>query len=162
MIIKKIKSLLHNNKPKNCFDKKISVIENSVMMWYATCMATIDKDLLRELRPYLGSLFYFLGSIDSMCQSANINNRDFVVLAIDLLNKLGFGGKLLVPSVRSFCNEPSANKFALDANIAGGKDISQFFANRNPPVSFHIKELLEEWNKNPSLTEEEINLFFLK
>lgn len=163
-IIEKIKFLLHIKKSKDCTDKKISVIEETIVLWYHACILTIDKntDLLQKQRPHLGTILYFLGSIDNMCQWHNINADNFIILAHDLLNKFGFKNELLIPVMKNFCSNPTVHKFALEANIAGGKDISNFIVNKNPLASFHFKELLEEWNKNPSLTEEEINLFFLK
>lgn len=139
-----------------------SVVKKQFSIWHDACMVFIqdeDKALLDEPRPKLGACLFFIGSIDYLCQTYGIEDTAFAKLSRSLLINLNYPSWLISSIVIKFYVKDKKLKFALDANLEGGKRIAEFLTGKNKMSPYVFSSLVREWAKKPDLTADEVLLF---
>jgi len=134
-------------------------IEKQILIWHQACLMGVDMDLLKKPRPMLGAILFFIGSIDNLCQANNIDDKNFAKLAIELLDKMGFQKDFTVPILKNFYTQQKESKFALKANIEGGKKLNEFLSGTNEFAPLAFEALVREWAENPNIGQDELFLF---
>lgn len=146
-----------------CFFRKSpkKVVKKQFLIWYEGCMMFLvnEQHLLDEPRPKLGACLFLLGSIDYLCQNYHIDDVDFAKIADSLLQKVGFPSWLIATVTANFYLKDNKPKFALEANLEGGKRIGEFLRGENKLAPYVFSSLVREWAENPDLTAEETPLF---
>ena len=140
-------------------NKKIEAVSNQILLWHKACMLGVDKNLIKKPRPMVGAILFFLGSIDNVCQSGNINDKDFAELAVALLYIMGFPKDFAIPIFKNFYTQQIKSEFALKANIEGGKKIAGFLSGKNEFAPLAFEAFVREWAENPDLGPDEVSLF---
>jgi len=136
------------------------VVEQQFKLWYKACMLFIeDKKILDNPRPKVGSCLFFIGSLDYLCQNNQIDDLKFAKLCKSLLPKSIYQPWLVSSLIISFYVKNIKTKFALEANLEGGKQIYAFLNKKNTMSPYVFSTLVEEWADNPDLGPEEISLF---
>ena len=149
-----------NSSPANTESSKINIaIEKQILIWHQVCLIGVDLDLLKQPRPMVGAILFFIGSIDNLCQTNNIDDKSFAKLAIELLGKIGFRKDVTEPILRNFYTQQTKSKFALKANIAGGKKLNEFLSGKNELAPLAFEAFVREWAENPKLDQEDLFLF---
>ena len=136
-------------------NNKIEAISKQILIWYKVCMIGVDMDLLKEPRPTVGAILFFIGSIDNLCQSGNVDDKDFAKLAIELLGIMGFQKDFTIPILKNFYTQQVKSEFALKANLEGGKKISEFLSGKNEFASLAFEAFVREWAEKPDLIAKE-------
>ena len=144
--------------------KQTDLIYEIMNAWHAGCVASVDsKELLKEPRVIAGTILFFIGSIDNLCQSANLDDKKFGELALGILENIGYPGEIPGLIFLNFYNPTKKQSaFALSANTEGGRCVGQFIANRNPMICSIFSTLVSEWAKNPEMTGEDLYLFSME
>jgi|GEM_PF-2638428 hypothetical protein len=143
-------------------EKKLEAIGEQILLWHKACIISMtgaEKDLLKEPRPQVGAVLYFLGSIDNLCQANKIDDQTFGEFAIKLLDIMGFQKKFTIPIVANFYTQRTDNKFALKANIEGGKKLTDFLSGENLMAPLAFGAFVREWADHPDLGPEDVSLF---
>ena len=139
-----------------------SVVKKQFSIWHDACMMFLqdeDKSLLDEPRPKLGACLFFIGSIDYLCQNYGIEDIAFAKLSRSLLEKLNYPSWLISSILINFYAKDKKPKFALDANLEGGKRIAEFLTGKNKMSPYVFSSLVREWAEKPDLTPDEMPLF---
>lgn len=144
--------------------KSEGLIYEIIGAWHAGCIASVDdKELLREPRVIAGTILFFIGSIDNLCQSADFDDKKFGEVALSVLEKIGYLGEFPALIFLNFYNpKKEQSEFALKANTGGGKGVREFITDRNPMACFIFSVLVSEWAENPEMTPEDLYLFGLE
>lgn len=132
-------------------DKKIEGIRKEILLWHKACMFGIDKHLLEEPKPMVGSILFFLGSIDSLCKVNAIGEETFYEVGIELLDIMGFSKDFTIPILLNYYVERPENEFAINANTEGGKRITDFISGEDKSAPLIFGSLVKEWTKKPNL-----------
>lgn len=146
----------------NFFQKSpTNAVNKQFLVWHDACMMFLqdeDEHLLDEPRPKLGACLFFIGSIDYLCQNQGIEDVEFTKLVHSILEKL-YPSWLISSVMINFYAKNKKPKFALDANLEGGKHIAEFLTGKNKMAPYVFSSLVREWAENPNLTPNEIPLF---
>ena len=136
-------------------------MKKQFLIWYEACMMFLvnEQHLLDGPRPKLAACLFFLGSIDYLCQNYHINDVDFAKISDPLLQKVGFPSWLIATVTVNFYLKDDKPKFALEANLEGGKRIGEFLRGENKWDPYVFSSLVREWAENPDLTSEEMAPF---
>lgn len=141
-------------------NEKLEKIGKQIILWHKACMSGLDNPhLLKEPRPMIGAILFFLGSIDNLCQANDIDDQKFAKLGLELLDIMGFPKEVTATIFKNFYTQKIENKFALYANIEGGKTITEFLSGENKIAPLAFGAFVEEWGENPDLEPREISLF---
>ena len=140
-------------------NKKIEAVSKRILLWHKACMLEVDKNLLKAPRPMVGAVLFFIGSIDNVCQSGNIDDKAFAKLAVELLDIMGFPKDFAIPIFKNFYTQQIKSEFAIKANIEGGKKIAGFLSGKNEFAPLAFEAFVHEWAENPDLGPDEISLF---
>ena len=65
--------------------KKLKTLYKIMNLWYNACMMDIKGEELFEPRPKVGAVCFFIGSIDSLCQSLQVEDRQFISISLNFL-----------------------------------------------------------------------------
>lgn len=144
--------------------KKKELIYEMISLWHAGCIASIDdKELLKEPRVIAGTVLFFIGSLDNLCQSADFDDKKFGEIALDVLENIGYPGEFPALIFLNFNNpKKKQSAFALKASIEGGRSVGRFIADRNLMACSIFSTLVAEWARNPEMTKEDLYLFNLE
>lgn len=145
-------------------EKILKTIRKQILIWHEACMICMTeegKDLLKEPRPQVGAILFFLGSIDNLCQANKIDDKTFGELAIELLGIMGFQKNITIPIVTNFYTKQTNNKFALKANLEGGQKLTDFLSGESVDAPLSFVAFVYEWAENPDLGPEDVSLFGL-
>lgn len=140
-------------------DKKLEAIGKQILLWNKACMVGVDESLLKEPRPQVGAILFFLGGIDNLCQANQIDDKTFAKLSMELLDIMGFKKEFTVPILKNFYLNRPDNEFALQANIEGGKKITDFLSGKNKMAPLAFGAFVREWTEEPNLKPEDVALF---
>lgn len=144
---------------KSAKDKKLEAIGKQMLIWHKACLMGVEEDVLKEPRPQVGAILFFIGGIDNLCQANQIDDKTFAELAIELLDIMGFKKEFTVPILKNFYLQRPNNKFALQANIEGGKALTTFLSGKNKMAPLVFGLSVQEWAENPDLDQEDVVLF---
>lgn len=141
--------------------KQVDLIYEIMDAWHSGCIADVDNmELLKEPRVIVGTILFFIGSMDNLCQSVNFDDKKFMMLAIDILEKLGYSNEVSGPVFMNFYNpRKKQSAFALKANTEGGRGIGVFLEKRDSEAWLIFSDLVDVWAKNPDMTGEDLYLF---
>ena len=139
-----------------------SIVKRQFTIWHDACVMFLpgkDIHLLDEPRPKLGACLFFIGSIDYLCQNHGVDDSDFAKITDSLLSKDVYPSWLVASVMVNFYAKDKKPKFALDANLEGGKRLGEFLRGENKMAPYVFSSLVREWAENPELTADELPLF---
>ncbi len=140
-------------------DKKLEAIRKQILLWHHACMLGVDENLLKEPRPQIGAILFFLGSVDSLCQAYAINDdKVFADLGIELLEIMGFKKEIIILISMNFYTRRPDNEFALQANVEGGRKITEFLFKENTIAPLAFGAFVSEWAQKPDLCPDDMPL----
>jgi hypothetical protein len=144
--------------------KKIKAIEEIILLWHSVCMQYIESEKLSEPRPLVGTCCFFIGSIDSICQSTKLNDKEFADISISLMKKMNFPKNVVLSILTNFYGKNEREVFAFNAMKVGMDSLSKWY-NSSFTSEDSAKVLamqISEWYKNPNMSVSEIALFGIK
>ena len=139
-------------------DKKLEAVSKQILLWHEACLVGVDEDLLKEPRPNVGAILFFLGGIDNLSQANQIDDKTFAKLGIELLETMGFKKDFTVPIFTNFYEKQQRNEFALHANTEGGKKLTEFLSGKNKMAPLAFGAFVREWAEKPDLSAEDVTL----
>jgi hypothetical protein len=139
-------------------NKKIEAIDKQILLWHRACSIGADMNLLKEPKPMVGAILFFIGSIDNLCQANNIDDKTFAELSIKLLDKMGFQKDVIVLILKNFYTQQKKSEFALKANLEGGRTLNEFLSGKNELAALAFGAFVREWAENPNLGPDELYL----
>ena len=141
--------------------KQAELLNTQIFLWLTSCLDWVNKSLLNEPRPKVGAILFFIWSIDNISKIYSLSDESFAKLAIDSLETMWFPKEVTIPVFQNFYTNPSRNKFALQANIEWGKNVADFYANKNPLSVFVFWNLVREWAMKPELWKDDLFLLWI-
>ena len=141
--------------------KQTDLIYEIMSAWHASCIASVNnKKSLKEPRVIVGTILFFIGSMDNLCKSADFDDSKFMTSTINILAALGYPKEVPGPIFMNFYNpENKQSTFALNANTEGGRGIGIFLNKKDPSACFTFSNLVKKWSEDPEMTGEDLYLF---
>ncbi len=140
-------------------NKKLEMLGEQAGQWYKACMSPVDESDLESLRARTGSILFFSGSINYLCELYGIDDKTFAYLSYELLESMGFSGKNVPLIVSNFYAHPITSAFALQANALGKGLIREFIEGKKPDAHLNYSKLIKQWNSEPDIKPDEVWLF---
>lgn len=140
--------------------RRTKTIKEIFLLWFESCFSFINMHKLYEPRPKIGAICFFIGSLDSLCQSLSIDDITFAKLNNSIFNKVGFYPQIVLSIVVNYFGKGQHIEFATQAMKIGGKEFSVWY-NSSFLETNSVKKLsilIDEWNSNPTLLPNEIRL----
>lgn len=146
--------------------RQLKALYKILNLWYNACISEVDSKDLFEPRPKLGYVCFFIGSIDSACQSLDFSDEKFLEIALKFFKDKTFYkyDEIASAVLLNYFGNNQRVKFATD-NMKLGMDAFQHWYN----TSFlsindaeKLSELIKEWNRKPNLEGDELFLFVKK
>lgn len=142
--------------------KQLKALNEILNLWYNACTIEINPEYLFEPRPKLGSVCFFIGSIDSFCQSLGFSDEKFLEIALNFFKDKNFYkfDEIASAVLLNYFGNNQRVKFATD-NMKIGMDASRDWYNSSflstTPLE-RFANLIREWNRKPNLEGEELFL----
>ncbi len=139
-------------------------IETIMKLWISECISNIDIKKINEPRPLVGICCFFIGSIDNLCQSNNIDDKIFVKYSMDIMMGFNFPSDVLMAILSNYYGENSRVVFATNTMILGGNSFIKWKQSNYSDIKTTkvLASLVDSWYKNPDLTVDELSLFIKK
>ena len=87
------------------------MLHETLSLWYSICMSNLKTRDLYEPRPKIGTICFFIGSIDSFCQHMNIEVSKFTKTLLDFFKEKKFFKFNEMPSEVVYTNCPCEVSF---------------------------------------------------
>lgn len=143
--------------------RQLKALYKILDLWYNACISEVNSKDLFEPRPKLGSVCFFIGSIDSVCQSLGFSDEKFLEIALNFFKEKTFYkfDEIASAVLLNYFGKNQRVKFASD-NMKIGMDAyrdwyNSAFLSTTPLDRF--SSLIREWNRKPSLEGDELFLF---
>ncbi|MDP2365063.1 MAG: hypothetical protein Q8M94_15000 [Ignavibacteria bacterium] len=142
--------------------RQLKALYKILNLWYNACILEINSKDLFEPRPKLGCVCFFIGSIDSVCQSLGFSDETFLEIALNFFKEKTFYkfDDIASSVLLNYFGNNQRVKFAKD-NMKIGMDAyrdwyNSSFLSKTPIERF--MNLIREWNRKPNLEGDELFL----
>lgn len=146
--------------------KKLKALYKIINLWYNACMIDIVSEDLFEPRPKVGVVCFFIGSIDSLCQSLQLVDRQFVSITLDFFrDKKLYKFDMMAPAIlNNYFGNNQRVKFATETMKIGMDSFRVWYNSSflSTEVLKRFSSLIKEWNRKPNLEGDELLLFIKK
>lgn len=142
--------------------KKLKALYKIINLWYNACMMDIVSEDLFEPRPKVGVVCFFIGSIDSLCQSLQLVDRQFASIILNFFrDKKLYKFDIIAPAILiNYFGNNQRVKFATDT-MKIGMDSFGVWYNSSFLSTEGLKKfssLIKDWNRKPNLEGDELFL----
>ena len=130
-----------------------------MMLWYNQSISFVDTNKLNEPRVMVGLHYFYIGSIDSMCQALKIEDVEFAKIVTRLKDKLSLSQIYVGQILKNFYLENKRDRFSLEASIEGGKNFNAWYNSSfmSEKAIKSLSNLIDQWYENPDLSVEELS-----
>jgi len=140
--------------------KKLKALSKFINLWYNACMMDIKEEKLFDPRPKVGAVCFFIGSIDSLCQSLQLDDRKFISISLNFFrDKHFYKFDQIAPAILdNYFLRNQRIKFATDAMKIGMDSFKDWY-NSSFLSTIQLETfsyLISEWNRKPNLEGEEL------
>ena len=123
--------------------KKIKQSKSVLELWINACLLMASADM-NDSRKRKLILLYFIGSSDVVCQSNEIDDKDFVDITNELLFSAGFEKNEIWENMTQMV-KTNLSKEEFDFMVSGGEDFLRWMrdGNKNAPLLLFNKLNIE-------------------
>ena len=142
--------------------KKTKTFLKVITLWYNLSMDNVSHEDLFEPRPKLGTVCYFLGAIDSLCQRWDIDDASFAELSVKFFmdKEQYFFNDIANHILMNYFGKNQRVEFATLSMIKGGNAFRDWIDSSVPSstATETLSELITEWKRKPNLGVDEVPL----
>jgi hypothetical protein len=143
--------------------KRVKLVNKIIDLWYGSSMKSIKVEDLFEPRPKLGTVCFFIGSIDSLCQSLKLEDSLFAKISLNFFSDKDFYkfNQIAPALLKNYFGNNQRVEFATYAMKLGAMSFLDWYNSSFLSIEAvdKLAKLIKEWNRKPNLEGDEIYLF---